>query len=96
MATKVVKDEFIKVRVTSEQKKLFKKVAKELGITMTDLLVVGTEEFAKSKLEIIKSRKEIEARSLKMEEQIKILRNKLNKDRYWLLFFFSLLLHKVN
>ncbi|MGM8251739.1 CopG family transcriptional regulator (plasmid) [Clostridium perfringens] len=82
MATKVVKDEFIKVRVTSEQKKLFKKVAKELGITMTDLLVVGTEEFAKSKLEIIKSRKEIEARSLKMEEQIKILRNKLNKDRY--------------
>ncbi|HBI6887358.1 CopG family transcriptional regulator [Clostridium perfringens] len=82
MATKVVKDEFIKVRVTSEQKKLFKKVAKELGITMTDLLVVGTEEFAKSKLEIIKSRKEIEARSLKMEEQIKTLRNKLNKDRY--------------
>ncbi|ELC8426432.1 hypothetical protein LTX14_002914 [Clostridium perfringens] len=80
MATKSKKDEFIKVRVTSEQKKLFRKVANELGITMTDLLVVGTEEFAKSKLETIISREKIEARAFKMEEQIKVLRNKLNKD----------------
>ena len=80
MATKSKKDEFIKVRVTSEQKKLFRKVANELGITMTDLLVVGTEEFAKSKLETIIAREKIEARAFKMEEQIKVLRNKLNKD----------------
>ncbi|EPB8260175.1 CopG family transcriptional regulator [Clostridium perfringens] len=78
MATKSKKDEFIKVRVTYEQKELFRKVAKELGITMTDLLVVGTEEFAKSKLETLKSREKIEARALRMEKKIKFLRNKLN------------------
>ncbi|WP_349391676.1 CopG family transcriptional regulator (plasmid) [Clostridium perfringens] len=79
MSTKIKKDEFIKVRVTKEQKDLFRKVAKELGITMTDLLVVGTEEFAKSKLETLKSIEKIEARALKMEKQIEILRNKLNR-----------------
>ncbi|EOU1924445.1 type II toxin -antitoxin system TacA 1-like antitoxin [Clostridium perfringens] len=79
MTTKIKKDEFIKVRVTKEQKELFREAAKELGITMTDLLVVGTEEFAKSKLETLKSREKIEARALKMEEQIKVLRNKLNR-----------------
>lgn len=79
MITKIKKDEFIKVRVTKEQKELFREAAKELGITMTDLLVVGTEEFAKSKLETLKSREKIEARALKMEEQIKVLRNKLNR-----------------
>lgn len=92
MSTKIKKDEFIKVRVTKEQKELFKEVAKELGITMTDLFVVGTEEFAKSKLETIK------ARALRMEGQIKILRKKLTgkwKNNCWILFFFHLLLHKV-
>lgn len=77
MATKSNKDDFIKVRVTTEQKELFKNVAKELGITMTDLLVVGTEEFAKSKLETIKSREKIEARASRMEEQIQILKKRL-------------------
>ncbi|EHA6442219.1 hypothetical protein N2W37_003059 [Clostridium perfringens] len=77
MATKSKKDDFIKVRVTTEQKELFKNVAKELGITMTDLLVVGTEEFAKSKLETIKSREKIEARASRMEEQIQILKKRL-------------------
>ncbi|HAT4186843.1 TPA: CopG family transcriptional regulator [Clostridium perfringens] len=77
MSTKIKKDEFIKVRVTKEQKDLFRKVAKELGITMTDLLVVGTEEFAKSKLETLKSRKKIEARALKMENQIQVLKQRL-------------------
>ncbi len=98
MSTKIKKDEFIKVRVTKEQKELFKEVAKELGITMTDLFVVGTEEFAKSKLETIKARDKIEARALRMEGQIKILRKKLTgkwKNNCWILFFFHLLLHKV-
>ncbi len=81
MATKSRKDEFIKIRVTSEQKELFRKVAKELCITMTDLLVVGTEEFAKSKLATIQSREKIEERASRMEEQIQILKKRLVNRR---------------
>lgn len=36
-----IKDDYIKVRVSKEQKKLFKRVAELNGITMTELLVGG-------------------------------------------------------
>ena len=41
-----IKDDYIKVRVSKEQKKLFKRVAELKGITLTELLVGGTEERA--------------------------------------------------
>ena len=34
-----IKNDYIKVRVSKEQKKLFKRVAELKGITMTELLV---------------------------------------------------------
>lgn len=85
MGTIGKKDTSIKVRVTREQKELFKLVADELGITMTDLLVVGTEEFAKLKLENIKAKDQIEKRAAKMEKQIQVLKNRLEerKGKKW-------------
>ena len=41
-----IKDDYIKIRVSKEQKKLFKRVAELKGITLTELLVGGTEERA--------------------------------------------------
>ncbi|MDM0912720.1 hypothetical protein QTI74_14015 [Clostridium perfringens] len=81
MGTIVKKDTTIKVRVTKEQKELFKMVADELGITMTDLLVKGTEEYSKIKLERIRSSNQIEIRAAKMENQIQILKDRLEKRR---------------
>ncbi len=81
MGTIGKKDTTIKVRVTKEQKELFKMVADELGITMTDLLVKGTEEYSKIKLERIRSSNQIEIRAAKMENQIQILKDRLEKRR---------------
>ena len=81
MGTIGKKDTSIKVRVTREQKELFKLVADELGITMTDLLVVGTEELAKLKLENIKAKDQIEKRAAKMEKQIQVLKNRLEERK---------------
>ncbi len=43
MATKVVKDEVIRVRVTLAQKEKLKKIAKEKNKTMSEILSVATE-----------------------------------------------------
>lgn len=59
-----MKDDYIKIRVTKEQKELFKRVAKDLHISMTELLVVGTEKSAKKKEENIKFQKSIEDRAM--------------------------------
>ena len=81
MITSGKKDEYIKIRVTKEQKELFKSLSKELGITMTDLLIVGTEEYAKVKLERIRSSNQIEIRAAKMENQIQVLKDRLEERK---------------
>ena len=44
MATKVIKDDVIRVRVTKEHKEKLKKVAKEKNTTISEILNVATEE----------------------------------------------------
>ncbi|MGM8262552.1 hypothetical protein [Clostridium perfringens] len=48
MATKVIKDEIIRVRVTSDQKEKLKKIAKEKGKSMSEILSVATENEIKN------------------------------------------------
>ena len=55
-----IKDDYIKVRVSKEQKKLFKKVAELKGITMIELLVGGTEERVLRELDKIEGTKSLE------------------------------------
>jgi hypothetical protein len=81
VGTDAKKDEFIKIRVTSEQKELFKRVAYELNISMTELLVVGTEELARRKEESIKSRNMINDRASRMEQNIQMLRDRMESRR---------------
>ncbi|NFN46907.1 hypothetical protein [Clostridium botulinum] len=73
----IKKDEFIKIRVTSEQKELFKRVSKELGITMTELFVVGTEQLARRKLEGLKNKDIIENRISDTDNKLQIIKQKL-------------------
>jgi uncharacterized protein (DUF1778 family) len=72
-----MKDDYIKIRVTKEQKELFKRVAKELNVSMTDLLVVGTENLAKKKEENIKSQKIIEDRAMETEKKLAEITNRI-------------------
>ena len=41
-----VKNDYIKVRVTTEQKKLFKDIAKKKKVSMSEFMIVATEEKA--------------------------------------------------
>lgn len=81
VGTRVKKEEFIKVRVSKEQKELFKRVAEIKGITMTELLVVGTENFARQQEENIKVKDMINVRAMRTEENIQELKIRMEQRK---------------
>ena len=76
-----IKDDYIKVRVSKEQKNLFKKVAELKGITMTELLVGGTEERALRELDKIEGTKNLELRVSELEKKLQGIRVKMEGKR---------------
>lgn len=76
-----IKDDYIKVRVSKEQKKLFKRVAELKGITMTELLVGGTEERALRELDKIEGTKSLELRVSELEEKLQDIKLKMEIQR---------------
>lgn len=89
MATKVVKDEVIRVRVTLEQKEKLKKIAKEKNKTMSEILSVATENEIKRFEEREKNYKKICDRAVATEEKIQSLKKNLeerklkNRKSFW-------------
>ena len=75
-----IKDDYIKVRVSKEQKKLFKKVAELKGITMTELLVGGTEERALRELDKIEGTKRLELRVSELEKKLQDIKLKMESQ----------------
>ena len=76
-----IKDDYIKVRVSKEQKNLFTKVAELKGITMTELLVGGTEERALRELDKIEGTKNLELRVSELEKKLQGIRVKMEGKR---------------
>ncbi|MGL5328563.1 MAG: hypothetical protein ACRDD7_04785 [Peptostreptococcaceae bacterium] len=80
MGTDFKKDEMIKIRVSKEQKALYKAVAANKGISLTELLIVGTEEFIEKgslkarEIEIVAPRVE------RLEKELEIIKSRM-KDR---------------
>ena len=89
MATKVIKDEIIRVRVTSDQKEKLKKIAKEKGKSMSEILSVATENEIKSYEKIcervVATEEKIQEIKLNLEERK--LKNKKSFEKK--LKFFS-------
>lgn len=81
VGTIAIKDDYIKVRVSKEQKNLFKKVAELKGITMTELLVGGTEERALRELDKIEGTKNLELRVSELEKKLQGIRVKMEGKR---------------
>jgi len=76
------KDDYIKFRVTKEQKAFFKQASKELNVSMTELFVVGTEQLVKRKLESLHHKENIEQRAIQTENKLQLLKQKLlNKKK---------------
>ena len=88
MATKVVKDEVIRVRVTSEQKGKLKIIAKEKNKTISEILNVATENEIKKFEEQAKYLDEMNKRFVATEKKIQELKIKMatkknNKKSFW-------------
>ena len=76
-----IKNDYIKVRVSKEQKKLFKRVAELKGITMTELLVGGTEERALRELDKIEGTKSLELRVSELEQKLQEIKLKMERQK---------------
>ena len=75
-----IKDDYIKVRVSKEQKKLFKRVAELKGITLTELLVGGTEERALREINKIEGAESLEERVAEVEKKLQEIKLKLESQ----------------
>ena len=76
-----IKDDYIKVRVSKEQKKLFKRVAELKGITLTELLVGGTEEIALREIHKIEVSESLEQRVAEVEKKLQEIKLKMENQR---------------
>lgn len=89
MATKIVKDDVIRVRVTKEQKNKLKKIAKEKNKTISEILNVATENEIKKFEEREKNYKKNYDRAVATEEKIQTLKKNLeerklkNRKNFW-------------
>lgn len=81
MATKVVKEEVIRVRVTKEQKEKLKRIAKEKGKTLSEILSVATENEIKKFEEQNKYHDEMNKRFVATEEKIQVIKLKMEQKR---------------
>lgn len=82
MGTKNVKSDYIKVRVTTEEKELFKRVAELKKTTMSELVIESINEKCKRELEKINNKDFYEQRSNRCDEKLSSLKEKLiNKKK---------------
>ncbi|MGL4873502.1 MAG: ribbon-helix-helix protein, CopG family [Clostridium sp.] len=71
------KDKLIQVRITSKDKKKLKEIAKRQGISMSEIVCNYIDEMIKKDEEKSNYEEEIEKRTNKFEEKMKILKNKM-------------------
>lgn len=75
------KDDYIRVRVTTEEKQLFKEVATELGVSMSELMVVATENIVKKHKEKMLSQKDIEDRAIRTDKKLAEIKERMRDKR---------------
>ncbi|NFE61327.1 CopG family transcriptional regulator, partial [Clostridium botulinum] len=70
MGTKSIKDDYIKIRVTSEEKKKLKIIAESKNMTMSEILLVATKREIEIYEEKEKNHKKIYDRAVATEKKI--------------------------
>lgn len=81
MATKVIKDDVIRVRVNKEQKEKLKKIAKENNTTISEILNVATENEIKSYEEKEKNYKKICERAVATDKKLQEIKLKMEQKK---------------
>ena len=76
-----IKDDYIKIRVSKEQKELFKDIAKKKNISMSKFIIVSTEERALREKEKFEGTKSLELRVSELEKKLQGIRVKMEGKR---------------
>ena len=76
-----IKDDYIKVSVTTEQKKLFKDISKKKKVSMSEFMIVATEEKALREKEKLEGTKSLELRVDELEKKLQELKLKMEGQR---------------
>ena len=76
-----IKDDYIKIRVSKEQKALFKDIAKKKKISMSEFMIVATEERALREKEKFEGTKSLELRVDELEKKLQELKLKMEGQR---------------
>ena len=65
-----IKDDIIRVRVSKEQKEFFKRIAKRKKVSMSEFMVVATEERALKEQEKLENKESLEQRVAEFEKKL--------------------------
>ena len=75
-----IKDDYIKIRVSKEQKALFKDIAKKKKISMSEFMIVATEERALREKEKFEGTKSLELRVSELEKKLQDIKLKMESQ----------------
>lgn len=75
-----MKNDYIKARVSTEQKELFKYVATEKNISMSEFIVVATEEKALREQEKLENKESLEQRVAEVEKKLQEIKLKMESQ----------------
>ena len=65
-----IKDDYIKIRVSKEQKALFKDIAKKKKVSMSEFIIVATEEKALREKEKFEGTKSLEFKISELDKKL--------------------------
>ena len=81
VGTMAIKDDYIKIRVSKEQKALFKDIAKKKKVSMSEFMIVATEEKALREKEKFEGTQSLELRVIKIEKKLQEIKVKMEGQR---------------
>ena len=76
-----INNDYIKVRVSTEQKVLFKDIAKKKKVSMSEFMIVATEERALREKEKLEGTDSLEQRVIEVEKKLKEIKAKMESQR---------------
>ena len=76
-----IKDDYIKIRVSKEQKALFKEIAKKKKISMSEFMIVATEERALREKEKIEGTENLDLIVTELEKKLQEIKLKMESQR---------------
>ena len=76
-----IKNDYIKVRVSTEQKILFKDIAKKKKVSMSEFILVATEEKALREKEKIEGTENLDLKVTELEKKLQEIKLKMESQR---------------